>query len=88
MNERSANATVQRKQKWFKEMLFRQAVSAAIDREAVVRLVYRGLGDPIDVPVTQGNALWRNTNLRTGGHSLGEARSCFAMVYLPGTTVS
>src|SRR5215475_2828668 len=31
---------VTRKQKWFQELKFRQAVSAAIDRDSIVRLVY------------------------------------------------
>src|SRR5207245_11297154 len=33
-----------RKMKWFREVKFRQAISAAIDRDAVVRLVYQGRG--------------------------------------------
>src|SRR5690606_7033103 len=32
------DATVQRKRSWFRELGFRRAVSAAIDREAVVRI--------------------------------------------------
>src|SRR5690242_9112484 len=36
------------KKKWFREVKFRRAVSAAVDREAIVRLVYQG----------RGTALW------------------------------
>jgi peptide/nickel transport system substrate-binding protein len=35
-----ASPEQQRKQKWFRELKFRQAVSAAADREAIVRLIY------------------------------------------------
>jgi len=35
---------VARKEKWFRDVKFRQAVSAAIDRSAIVRLVYQGRG--------------------------------------------
>ena len=38
--------SIARKQAWFRELKFRQAISAAIDRDAIVRLVYgtRGSG--------------------------------------------
>jgi len=44
-----------RKQKWFREVKFRQAVSAAVDREAIVRLVYQGRGTPLWGLVAPGN---------------------------------
>src|SRR5262249_26023508 len=37
---------IAKKQQWFRELRFRQAVSAAIDRDAIVRLAYRGKADP------------------------------------------
>jgi peptide/nickel transport system substrate-binding protein len=49
---------VARKQQWFRNVSFRQAVSAAIDRESIVRLVYHGRGVPLWGPVTPGNKLW------------------------------
>jgi peptide/nickel transport system substrate-binding protein len=74
MNERAPSATLHRKQRWFKQLAFRRAVSAAIDRESLVRLVYRGLADSIDTPVTAGNPLWVNRHLRSSPRSLVRAR--------------
>lgn len=74
MNERAPGTTIRHKQKWFKQLEFRRAVSAAIDRDAVVRLVYKGLADPIFAPVTQGNPLWANTSIRPTARSLEHAR--------------
>jgi len=46
----------QRKQKWFREVKFRQAVSTAADREAIVRLIYQGRGSPLWGPETPATA--------------------------------
>ncbi len=63
------------KQKWFRNMKFRQAVSAAVDREAIVRLVYQGRGAPLWGPVTPGNRRWVNVSLVHPARSLERARS-------------
>ena len=70
-----ASADLQRKQKWFREVKFRQAVSAAADREAIVRLVYQGRGTPIWGLVTPGNKHWGDTNLPRPARSLDRARA-------------
>jgi peptide/nickel transport system substrate-binding protein len=62
------------KQKWFREVKFRQAVSAAIDREAIVRLVYQGRGERLWGPVTPGNPRWLNTAIAHPARSLDKAR--------------
>jgi peptide/nickel transport system substrate-binding protein len=49
---------IQRKQEWFRRDEFRQAISAAIDRQAIVRLVYQGRATPLWDQVTPGNKLW------------------------------
>jgi peptide/nickel transport system substrate-binding protein len=49
---------IKRKQEWFRRDEFRQAVSLAIDREAIVRLVYQGRATPLWDQVTPGNKLW------------------------------
>src|SRR5215472_1197235 len=49
---------VARKQSWFHDVRFRQAVSAAIDRDGIVRLVYSGRATPLWGNVTPGNRLW------------------------------
>jgi len=63
LNDLSAKGPVEiaHKQAWFENVKFRQAVSAAIDREAIVKLVYQGRGVPLWGPVTPGNKIWLNT---------------------------
>jgi len=63
-----------RKQKWFRQVKFRQAVSAAVDREAIVRLVYRGRGAALWGPVTPGNKRWVNAAVPHPARSLDKAR--------------
>src|SRR5260370_40706141 len=64
-----------RKEKWFREVKFRQAVSAAIDRNAIVRLVYQGRGAELWGPVTPGNRRWVNASIPRPSRSLERARS-------------
>jgi peptide/nickel transport system substrate-binding protein len=70
-----ASPDLQRKQKWFREVKFRQAVSAATDREAIVRLVYQGRGAAIWGLVTPGNQRWGDANLPHPPRSLDRART-------------
>src|SRR5262249_48811781 len=63
------------KQKWFREVKFQQAVSAAIDREAIVRLVYQGRGSALWGLVTPGNRRWRDDKLLHPPRSLDKARA-------------
>ena len=65
---------VARKQKWFREVKFRQAVSAAVDREAIVRLVYQGRGAALWGPVTPGNRRWVDAKVVHQPRSLDKAR--------------
>jgi peptide/nickel transport system substrate-binding protein len=71
----SENATSGRRKTWFRQLNFRRAVSAAIDRQSIVRLVYRGLGDPLWGHVTEGSPMWLNRGLQKGARSLIEAHS-------------
>jgi len=64
-----------RKQKWFREVKFRQAVSLAVDREAIVRLVYQGRGTPLWGLVAPGNRRWGNEKLAHPPRSLERARA-------------
>jgi peptide/nickel transport system substrate-binding protein len=66
---------MRRKQRWFREVKFRQAVSAAVDREAIVRLVYQGRGSAIWGLVTPGNRRWGNEKLPHPPRSLDRART-------------
>ncbi len=63
-----------RKQDWFRQVNFRQAISAAIDREGIVRLVYQGRAAPLWDQVTPGNKLWFNSAVPQPPRSLEKAR--------------
>jgi peptide/nickel transport system substrate-binding protein len=57
---------------------FRQAVSLAIDREAIVRLVYLGFAAPLAGPVPPGNKAWIDAKLPRPVLSLSRARDLLA----------
>ena len=65
---------IAQKQSWFRELKFREAVSEAIDRESVVRLVYGARGTPLWGNVGPGNKLWMNQSLPHPQRSLDGAR--------------
>jgi peptide/nickel transport system substrate-binding protein len=65
---------ITRKQAWFEDLRFRQAVSAAIDRQGIVRLVYGGRATPLWGQVTPGNRLWIDSALPHPDRSLDRAR--------------
>jgi peptide/nickel transport system substrate-binding protein len=62
------------KQTWFREVKFRQAISSAIDREAMNRIVYLGLGTPLWTPTTPGNKLWFDSSIARPPRSLDRSR--------------
>jgi peptide/nickel transport system substrate-binding protein len=63
-----------RKQAWFREVKFRQAVSLGIDREAMTRIVYRGRGTPLWTPVTPASNFWMNMAIPHPARSVAGAR--------------
>jgi peptide/nickel transport system substrate-binding protein len=65
---------VSQKQKWFRELKFRQAVSAAIDRDSIVRLVYGTRGSALWGNVGPSNKFWMNNSLPHPARSLDNAR--------------
>jgi len=52
------------KREWFRSTNFRRAVSEAINRADLVRVVYGGHAQPAAGPVSPANKLWFNTKLR------------------------
>ena len=62
------------KQAWFRDLRFREAVSAAIDRDAIVRLIYQGRAAPLTAQVTPGNKLWMDASLPAVRRSSDQAR--------------
>src|SRR6202050_4971489 len=65
---------IARKQAWFQDVRFRQAVSAAIDRDSLVRLVYGGRAAPLWTQVTPGNKLWIDPAIPHATRSLDRSR--------------
>ena len=65
---------VARHQVWFREQKFRQAISEAIDRDAIVKLVYQGRATPLIAQVTPGNKLWLDQSLPKPERSLAKAK--------------
>ena len=63
-----------RKQTWFREVKFRQAISSAIDRDAMNRIVYLGRGAPLWTHVTPGNRLWFDSSIPRATRSLDRSR--------------
>lgn len=62
------------KQTWFRDLRFRQAVSAAIDRDSIVRLVYGTRGAALWGNVGPGNKLWANQQIPHSPRSLENAK--------------
>ncbi len=69
---------IARKQSWFRRAAFRRAVSAAIDRDAIVRLVFEGRATAIASHVSPGNKPWTNASLVAQPQSLARARELLA----------
>jgi peptide/nickel transport system substrate-binding protein len=65
---------VLRKQSWFRDVNFRRAISGAIDRENIARLVYDGRARPIWTQVTPGNKLWLDRNVPKPARSVEKSR--------------
>lgn len=59
---------------WFSDLKFRQAVSSAIDRESIVKLVYAGRGMPLWGNVSPSNKLWMDQSLPHPARSVVRAR--------------
>jgi len=62
------------KQAWFSDLKFRQAISAVVDRESIVRLVYGTRGAALWGNVGPGNKLWINQTIPHPSRSVETAR--------------
>ncbi len=63
---------------WLRQTAFRQAVSCAVDRQAVVNAVYLGAAEPVFGPVTSANRRWYSPEKPACEHDLAKARQLFA----------
>lgn len=61
------------KRRWFRSSQFRRAISEAINREDIVRVVYRGHARPAAGPVSVSNHFWVNSTLKPHAYSVGAA---------------
>lgn len=66
------------KSRWFGNKAFRQAISCAVDRQAIVNTVYLGEAVPIYGPVTPANRIWFADVRPTCEHDPAKARALFA----------
>jgi len=62
------------KQQWFGDARFRQAVSSAVDRDGIVKLVYAGRGTALWGNVSPSNKFWLDTGLPHPPRSIDHAR--------------
>ncbi len=62
------------KQSWFQDLKFRQAISFAIDRDGIVKLVYAGRGSALWGNVSPSNKLWVDQALPHPSRSIDHAR--------------
>jgi peptide/nickel transport system substrate-binding protein len=62
------------KQSWFVDVRFRQAISHAIDRAAIIRIAYRNRAVPLSAQVTPANKLWIDPTIAPVNHSVTKAR--------------
>lgn len=68
------SAALAKKQSWFRDKRFRQAIAMAVDRDAIVRLVFRGRATPLWTHVTPANKLWVNSAVARPQRSVERAR--------------
>ena len=71
-------AESQARPEFLRRKSFRQAVSLAIDRDALVRLAYAGRAVPLAVPIPAGNKAWVNTKIPVPARSVERARQTLA----------
>jgi peptide/nickel transport system substrate-binding protein len=57
------------KRAWFRSTNFRRAVSEAINRDDLSRIVYNGHAQPAVGPVSPANKFWFNNNLKAVAHN-------------------
>jgi peptide/nickel transport system substrate-binding protein len=63
-NQSPAAAIPAYKMKWFQSTRFRQAISMAVNRDDIIRIVYQGYASPAAGPISPANKQWCNTRLR------------------------
>jgi peptide/nickel transport system substrate-binding protein len=70
--------TADTRRAWLQSTAFRQAVSCAVDRDAIVNTVHSGAAVPIYAPITPGNRTWFAPVRPACDHDPQKARQLFA----------
>jgi len=73
-NQAGASPLPAYKQAWFRSTAFRRAVSEAINRADICRIVYRGHARPAEGPVSPANRFWFNASLKPHPYDVASAR--------------
>ena len=60
---------------WFRDRRFRQAIAWAIDRKALINVIYNGLGAPIPGPISPVNRAFFYTGVHLYHHDLVRSRA-------------
>jgi peptide/nickel transport system substrate-binding protein len=63
------------KKRWFADVRFRRAVSLAIDRDNLARVVFGGLASPASGPVSPANRFWKDETVLETKRDLEQARA-------------
>jgi peptide/nickel transport system substrate-binding protein len=72
-NQVAAAPIAAHKKAWFRSRAFRRAVSHAINRTDIVRLVYRGHARPAAGPLSSVDGAWVNTSIRPDAGGAAES---------------
>ena len=75
-------AAAQKTKPYLQRTEFRQAISYAVDRAAIVDTVYLGAAVPVYGPVTAGNRTWFSATAPTYPHDLARAKALLAGIGL------
>jgi peptide/nickel transport system substrate-binding protein len=62
------------KKAWFRSKEFRRAISAAINRADLSRIVFRGHARPAEGPISPANKFWFDATLKPHAYDVNEAR--------------
>ncbi len=62
------------KQTWFRSTAFRRAVSEAINRADICKVVYRGHARPAEGPISPANQFWFNASLKPHPYDVASAK--------------
>jgi peptide/nickel transport system substrate-binding protein len=57
------------KKEWFRSQIFRRAISSAVNRSDIARLVFRGHAEPAAGPFSSANQLWFNAKIKADAYN-------------------